>query len=230
MDIEIDCRDPTMIAAELPNGGTPTRNATSTATRTSKTDRKYLRIKAGTVIDISIPGIQRSEEYWEDPDTFNPLRFKHGIAQATTHPMAYIPFSAGPRNCIGAQFALLEARVILAVLLQVSCILALLLGVWLLKCIADFTRISNGSWALTMSTGPRQGSRSILNTACRCGFDTLTPVVCRRIIQLSTACDKQPSPRCSLIRTVATCRHTVHALGSFSLWLSCQCVEESRGH
>lgn len=32
--------------------------------------------------------------------------------------MAYIPFSHGPRNCVGAQFALLEAKVILAVLLQ----------------------------------------------------------------------------------------------------------------
>jgi cytochrome P450 family 709 len=62
-----------------------------------------------------------SQRYWEgDPDAFNPARFKNGqSAGAALHPMAFIPFSAGPRNCIGFQFALLEAKAVLAVILQV---------------------------------------------------------------------------------------------------------------
>ena len=44
----------------------------------------------------------------DDPEEFKPLRFKEGIAGACRHPMAYLPFAHGPRNCIGSQFALLE--------------------------------------------------------------------------------------------------------------------------
>ena len=89
------------------------RPATALPTRT-------LVIRAGTHIDLSIACLHREERYWgPDVDEFNPDRFKDGISGAVRHPMAFLPFSAGPRNCIGAQFALLEAKVILAVLLQV---------------------------------------------------------------------------------------------------------------
>lgn len=80
---------------------------------------RALHVRAGTLVTIPIATLHRDERYWgPDPDAFNPLRFERGIAGAALHPMAYIPFSHGPRNCVGAQFALLEARVILAVLLQ----------------------------------------------------------------------------------------------------------------
>ena len=79
---------------------------------------RTLTIKAGTYVDISIACMHRDERSWDDPDTFNPLRFDHGIPGGARHPMAFLPFSAGQRNCIGAQFALLEAKTILAVLLQ----------------------------------------------------------------------------------------------------------------
>jgi cytochrome P450 len=77
-----------------------------------------LNIAAGTSIVIPIAGIHRDPELYPDPDVFNPLRFEHGISKACPHPFGYLPFSHGIRNCIGAQFALMEARLVLARLLQ----------------------------------------------------------------------------------------------------------------
>lgn len=79
-----------------------------------------IRIAAGTSVFIPIAGIHRDPDNFDRPDDFEPLRFQHGIGRASKHghPLAYLPFSAGPRNCIGSNFATLEARMILARLLQ----------------------------------------------------------------------------------------------------------------
>lgn len=55
----------------------------------------------------------RIEQIFPNPDTFDPSRFKRQAAGAL-HPFAYIPFSAGPRNCIGLKFANLEMLTIIA--------------------------------------------------------------------------------------------------------------------
>lgn len=60
----------------------------------------------------------RDPALWDRPDEFDPGRFAAGVAAALRHPVAFIPFSTGPRSCIGQHFALNEARIILAVLLQ----------------------------------------------------------------------------------------------------------------
>jgi cytochrome P450 len=67
-------------------------------------------VPAGTEIYISPYLIQRNRAFWEDPDRFNPNRF--GPAEVRTrHPMTMIPFSAGPRRCIGESFARIEMQI-----------------------------------------------------------------------------------------------------------------------
>ncbi|KAH0815497.1 hypothetical protein GEV33_007292 [Tenebrio molitor] len=52
-------------------------------------------------------GIHREEKYFEDPEKFYPERFERRDGKL---PYGYIPFSAGPRNCIGQKFAMLELK------------------------------------------------------------------------------------------------------------------------
>jgi cytochrome P450 len=59
----------------------------------------------------------RHPAFWEDPDEFNPERFLPERAAARPH-FAYFPFGGGPRQCIGNQFALMEAQLILATIAQ----------------------------------------------------------------------------------------------------------------
>jgi cytochrome P450 len=74
-------------------------------------------IRAGTRVMCSIYLTHRSPQYWDEPDRFIPQRFAKG--QASARPaLAYVPYGAGPRNCIGAAFAQVEAKVILARVLQ----------------------------------------------------------------------------------------------------------------
>ena len=61
--------------------------------------------------------VQRSPRYYDDPDAFRPERWHPATAKKVPK-FAYFPFGAGPRNCIGAQFATMEAKLILASVLQ----------------------------------------------------------------------------------------------------------------
>ncbi|KAK9823343.1 hypothetical protein WJX72_002053 [[Myrmecia] bisecta] len=69
---------------------------------------------------ISVYNIHRSPAVWEDPDAFKPERFPLDEPAPTEQNTDYrfIPFSGGPRKCVGDQFALMEAVVVLAVLLK----------------------------------------------------------------------------------------------------------------
>ena len=77
------------------------------------------RIKAGATVVISPWILQRHTLLWDDPDAFRPERFLPENRK-TIDRYAYIPFSAGPRVCIGAAFALQEAMIALAAILRVA--------------------------------------------------------------------------------------------------------------
>jgi len=64
-------------------------------------------VPAGTEIYVPPYFIQRHPDLWEEPDRFNPDRFRPENSQHR-HRLATIPFSAGPRNCIGALFVVPE--------------------------------------------------------------------------------------------------------------------------
>ncbi|XP_057865299.2 cytochrome P450 CYP72A616 [Cryptomeria japonica] len=78
-----------------------------------------LIIPAGIELMLKSIMVHHDVKLWgNDVKEFNPLRFSEGISKASTHPTAFISFGFGPRTCIGQNFALIEAKVILIMILQ----------------------------------------------------------------------------------------------------------------
>ncbi|XP_043834897.1 cytochrome P450 4F2-like [Dromiciops gliroides] len=73
-------------------------------------------IPKGTICFISIFGTHHNPTVWPNPEVFDPYRFDSQNDQKIS-PLAFIPFSAGPRNCIGQSFAMSEMKVVLALTL-----------------------------------------------------------------------------------------------------------------
>jgi cytochrome P450 len=70
------------------------------------------RIPKGAITVVSPYVVHRDPRFWSDPETFRPERF---LSKAEPrHRFAYIPFSAGPRQCLGMGFAMLEMTIILS--------------------------------------------------------------------------------------------------------------------
>jgi cytochrome P450 len=61
--------------------------------------------------------LHRLPAFWDDPETFDPERFTPERSAARPK-FVYLPFGAGPRQCIGSQFALVEAQLVVATLSQ----------------------------------------------------------------------------------------------------------------
>lgn len=72
-------------------------------------------IPRGAIAMVSPFLTHRHPEFWDNPEGFDPQRFAAG---ARLHPFAFYPFGGGPRVCLGAAFARLEARLVLATLAQ----------------------------------------------------------------------------------------------------------------
>jgi cytochrome P450 len=76
-----------------------------------------VELGAGAIIVIPIYVIHRHRRLWSDPLRFDPMRFELE-QKARRRRYAYMPFGAGPRGCIGSTFSVLEAKVMLATLLN----------------------------------------------------------------------------------------------------------------
>ena len=77
-----------------------------------------IQVPKDATLQLHICVIHRLKQYWgEDADSYDHRRWMKG-KKPYSHPYAFLPFSLGPRGCIGSNFALLEARVMLAMILQ----------------------------------------------------------------------------------------------------------------
>ncbi|KAL8242021.1 hypothetical protein R6Q59_012323 [Mikania micrantha] len=78
-----------------------------------------LTLPAGTLVQINALILHHDKEMWgEDAHEFKPERFSEGVSKVTKGHAVYLPFSSGPRVCIGQNFAILEAKMALALILQ----------------------------------------------------------------------------------------------------------------
>ena len=71
-------------------------------------------MKPGDILFLPIWALHRHEMWWDRPQAFDPHRFD---PQMRRDKYQYLPFGAGPRVCVGANFAMMQAQIILATLL-----------------------------------------------------------------------------------------------------------------
>ncbi|XP_055605411.1 probable cytochrome P450 313b1 [Uranotaenia lowii] len=96
----------------LPVGPLLARKCTA-PTKISKTT-----IPEGTTVVLGVFNCHHNPKYWgPDVDTFRPDRF-HPEQVASRHPYSYLPFSGGPRNCIGYKYGLISMKIMLCHLLR----------------------------------------------------------------------------------------------------------------
>ncbi|XP_072168352.1 cytochrome P450 3A6-like [Diadema setosum] len=76
-----------------------------------------LTIPKGFQVLLAVYNIHHNPEYWPNPEVFDPERFSRENREGR-HPFAWIPFGAGPRNCVGMRFALMEVKMATVRILQ----------------------------------------------------------------------------------------------------------------
>lgn len=76
-----------------------------------------LTIPSGMDVIVPIYALHHDPEAWPDPEIYDPERFR-GPAKDTRHPFQFLPFGAGPRNCIGMKYVMMEMKVALVRILR----------------------------------------------------------------------------------------------------------------
>jgi cytochrome P450 len=74
-----------------------------------------IAIPQGSTVIVFVYGAHHSPHYWESPENFDPERFAKGNMHT---PFTHLPFGAGPRGCIGSNYAMLQILMILSDLLR----------------------------------------------------------------------------------------------------------------
>ena len=66
-----------------------------------------------------IPTLHRDHNIWgPDANEFKPERFSNGVSKACKFPQAYIPFGLGPRICLGKNFAMVQLKIVLSLIIS----------------------------------------------------------------------------------------------------------------
>ena len=73
-------------------------------------------VRPGEIVFLAIYAMHRHTMFWDRPNAFDPDNFAPDAVQSR-HKYLHIPFGAGPRVCVGANFAMMQAQIILATLL-----------------------------------------------------------------------------------------------------------------
>lgn len=76
-----------------------------------------VRIPKGTTVMLSPYAMHRNADIWPDPERFDPVRF-HPNEAARRPRYSYFPFGGGPRVCLGNRFAMMEAKIMMAKVIQ----------------------------------------------------------------------------------------------------------------
>ena len=70
------------------------------------------RIPSGTSVAVMPAYTHRMEEYWTEPETFDPERFSESRAEDRRVPFSYVPFGGGAHHCLGMFFAENQAKLV----------------------------------------------------------------------------------------------------------------------
>ncbi|KAI4306988.1 hypothetical protein L6164_030222 [Bauhinia variegata] len=78
-----------------------------------------LKVPKGVCLWTLIPTLHRDPDIWgPDANEFKPERFSEGVSKACKFPQTYAPFGLGPRLCLGKNFAMVELKVVLAIIIS----------------------------------------------------------------------------------------------------------------
>lgn len=76
-----------------------------------------ITVPKGMIVAVPVYAIHHDPEHYPNPQKYDPDRFSQE-QKSSRHPYAYLPFGAGPRNCVGMRFALMEIKLCLAAVLS----------------------------------------------------------------------------------------------------------------
>jgi cytochrome P450 len=76
-----------------------------------------LALKKGQVVMVPVYALHHDPDYYPEPERFRPERFYDEAEKKSRDNLAFMPFGAGPRVCLGNRFAMIEIKILLATVL-----------------------------------------------------------------------------------------------------------------